>query len=94
MNKYLITGHRQLEEVEGYDYQYDDRLFVVPFEEVYFLFDKATGTMIATSFEEGQFDKEHEDILTTFAKIVKTPLYEKNKKKFAKLLAKGKIIRL
>ena len=94
MNKYLIMAKRHLEEVEGYGYEHDQRLFIVPYEDVFFLFDKATGTLIADTFDEGAFEREKDSIVANMDKIVKTKLYAKNIKKFNKYFAQERVVYL
>ena len=91
MNTYLILAKRWLEEVEGELYRDDFRFFTVHYEDVWFLFDKATGTHIAYASEEHYLYDDYENMIKMYDKIVKTPLYQKNLKKFNKYYEEGRI---
>ena len=92
MNTYLILAKRWLEEVEGEEFTYDYRLFTVTYEDVNFLFDRAAGTMIASTMSSVQkFYDEYDNIKKTYEKIIKTKPYQRDLKKFNKYLDERKI---
>ena len=95
MSTYLILAKRWLEEVEGEEFTYDYRLFTVQYEDVCFLFDRAAGTMIASTFSSVQkYYDEYDNIKETYEKIIKTKPYQRDLRKFNKYLEQRKIIPL
>lgn len=95
MATFYVLGRRHLEEVEGELFKYDYRFFLVDLgDDIHLLFDRATGTHIAGASKVEQLYDQYDELIEVYDKIVKTPLYQKNLKKFNKYKEKGKILSL